>query len=636
MLVCTFHSLCARLLRAYAPRAGLEAGFSIFDQSDRKQLIKLAIRRCDLSETNWQPARVESIISQAKNAMQTADDFTSQASDFADRTIARIYHAYEQLLVEQHALDFDDLLMRMAQLLRDDERLRDELEDRFRYVLIDEYQDTNRAQYLMARALSMHRENICATGDPDQSIYGWRGADIGNILDFEQDYPSAKIVRLEQNYRSTKRILTAAGALIAVNKRRKEKELWTANAEGCAVRVIECDDAEDEAAQIAEMIRQLQSGRCALRDIAVFYRINALTRVLEAALRREGIAYQIVRGVEFYSRKEIKDILAYLRILVNPADDVSLMRIINVPARGIGKGTIDKLREHAHRTGRSLIEVIEHVQDLPGIGALQKKVQAFADLIGSLVPLLHCPAREALERTLAASGMEAMLQEDARLGGDALENVAELVTAAAEYDTRNPDGDLVRWLDEVSLVSDVDALNEAAEMVILMTLHAAKGLEFPVVFMVGLEDGLLPHHRYHDEPTQLEEERRLCFVGMTRAKEQLTLTWARSRTFRGVVQRSVKSPFLRDLPADQIDWAESAAVANAAVRGASRLPSDFDDWETGQLVRHPSFGLGRLLWIQHNANMTRAGVRFNAYGDKTLILEYAKLERVETDGGVQP
>jgi len=633
MLVCTFHALCARLLRMYAGRIGLEAGFSIFDESDRKRLVRLALERCGLSEANWSPGRVQSAISRAKNAMKTPEEFAAQAGDFAERTIARVYQAYEQLLAEQHALDFDDLLARTARALQDDAALRDELEDRFRYILIDEYQDTNRAQYLIARALSRNRQNICATGDPDQSIYAWRGADIHNILDFEQDYPHAKVVRLEQNYRSTKRILAAAAALVAVNTRRKPKQLWTHNAEGSRVRVIECADADDEAHQIVETIGRLQQQGYSLGDMAVFYRINALTRVLEQALTRAGLPYQIARGVEFYSRKEIKDVLAYLRVVINPADEVSLLRIINTPARGIGKGTIDRLRSHARQTGRSLLEIVQHVEDVPGLGRTAKQVRAFADLIGSLAPVARSKAREGLEHVLAATGLGELLRQEAEAGSEAAENVAELVTAAAEYDERNPDGTLAQWLDQVSLVSDVDTLDESAGAVNLMTLHAAKGLEFPVVFIMGLEDGLLPHHRYRDDGEQLEEERRLCFVGMTRAKEHLTLTWARSRSFRGISHRSVRSPFLEELPEDQLEQVRSPAAQEIHDHAERRRSQGSEVWQVGQLVRHASFGLGRLVWIQRGVGLTRAQVRFNTCGDKTLILEYAGLEPVRSDAG---
>ena len=352
MIVSTFHALCARLLREYADRAGLERNFTIFDREDRRKVLKEAIANSQLSSTNWQPAAVEAVISDAKNRMLDPVRFEAQVNDWRQRTVAKIYYVYEKLLKEMNGLDFDDLLMRMATLLTRDQELKDELQDRFRYVLIDEYQDTNDAQYTIARMLSDGHQNLCATGDPDQSIYGWRGANIENILHFERDFPGAKVVRLEQNYRSSKRIVAAADAIIANNRQRKAKKLWTENADGLAVRVREYESAEDEASAIAREIKEILFAPERPDGIAVFYRVNSLSRVLEEAMLRVGVGYQIARGVEFYNRKEIKDVLAYLRVLVNPADEISLLRIINTPTRGIGDTTVDRLKSAAQRAGR--------------------------------------------------------------------------------------------------------------------------------------------------------------------------------------------------------------------------------------------------------------------------------------------
>ncbi len=625
--VCTFHSLCARLLREHADQAGFDQNYSIFDQSDRTKVIKEAVARADLAADRFTPSAVESVISRAKNELKTAEVYRAEASDWSSSTIARIFLAYEELMAEQNALDFDDLLLKMALLLRDNDALRDELEDRFRYVLIDEYQDTNHAQYTLAQRLTLNRQNLCATGDPDQSIYAWRGADISNIMDFERDFPDAKVVRLEQNYRSTKAILSAASLLIAANRKRKSKGLWTENAQGEQIQVVECSDAEDEAGWVAETIKGMQAQR-PWGEIAIFYRVNAMTRVLEGALRREQVPYQIARGVEFYNRKEIKDALAYLRLIANPADEVSLVRVINEPARGIGKTSLQRLINHARR---HRISVFHAACRADGIEALKRggvKIKKFADMIRGYQEGPQSPVRSILEGIVVDSGMQAALEKE---GGDALDNVNELITAAEEYDQDSSDGSLSEWLHQISLVSDVDAVDDEAGAVTLMTLHAAKGLEFPVVFIIGLEEGLLPHGRAVDPRAtddEMEEERRLCFVGMTRAREELVMTHARYRTLRGVTERMAESRFLSELPREEIRF-ES--------RQGHDDDDSFDEWQRpepsqyaklgkGQLVRHPMFGFGRIVWIDPLGQRTRAGVRFTSGVEKTLILEYAKVQ----------
>jgi len=628
--VCTFHALCARLLREHADRADLTSNYSIFDQSDRIKAIREAVARADLAAERFVPSAVESVISQAKNEMKTADVYAAEASDWPSRTLARVYTAYEALLAEQNALDFDDLLMRMALLLRRDEELRDRLEDRFRYVLIDEYQDTNHAQYVIAHQLALKRQNICATGDPDQSIYAWRGADISNIMEFEQDYPQAKVVRLEQNYRSTKAILSAASRLIAANVQRRTKGLWTENPQGDQVRVVECVDADDEADFVAETIAGMANGR-PLSDIAIFYRVNAMTRVLEEALMREGIAYQIARGVEFYNRKEIKDALAYLRIIVNPADEVSLLRIINAPSRGIGKTSVDRLVAQARANGQTVFEAALQADRIDALKRSAPKVKAFAEMVREWQQQSDAPVRRTLEEMLLDSGMQGVLDR-AGVESDQVANVNELITAAQEYDQASPDGSLTEWLHQISLVSDVDSVDESAGSVTLMTLHAAKGLEFPVVLIVGLEDGLLPHARalaLRADPGEMEEERRLCFVGMTRAQQVLIMSRARYRTLRGVTERMAQSRFLAELPQDEMLSESRRESGDAFDEWSQAAPSEFSRLRKGQLIRHPMFGFGRLTWIDPQGQRTRAGVRFTTGVEKTLILEYAKIQVIK-------
>ena len=633
MTVCTFHSLCARLLRRFADRAGIAPTFTIFDQADRVAAVKDAIERAELTEDNFPAGRVEGRISRFKNAMIGPDEAERDAADFAARAMVRVYRQYEKILAEQNALDFDDLLLRMARLLGDDAELRDRLEDEYRYVLVDEYQDTNHAQYLIARGLALRRHNLCATGDPDQSIYGWRGANLGNIMEFEQDFPETRVVRLEQNYRSTKHILAAADRVIHHNRDRKKKTLWTDNAAGEPVRIVECDDATTESAYVAEQVKAMARAGTPFSDIAVFYRINALTRLVEEALRKALIPYRIIRGVEFYGRKEVKDVLAYLRVLVNPQDEISLLRIINAPARGIGKTTVDRLREQARATGLPVLHGIRHAKEAGGLPrAATTRLSEFANLLDLLAPIVHGSAKEAIERVLLHSGLLAVLNQQKVTNPDALENVNELVTAAAEYDRAHPDGSLVEWLQQVSLVSDQDAYDAAAGAVTLMTLHAAKGLEFAAVFIIGCEEGLLPHYQHRDARSELEEERRLFFVGMTRAKERLTLTHARYREFRGMSQRTDASRFVTEIPPENAETVRLGLTGQADPDDVGPTPGGrFADWRRGQLVRHPSYGMGRVTRVDRHADQTRARIRFTAYGEKTIILEYSKVERVELE-----
>jgi len=633
MTVCTFHALCAKLLRWHHDRAGVSANFTIFDRDDRRKLLKEAIERCNLSTDNLSPASVDHDISRAKNAMLTVERFAAAAADWRERMIARIYESYERLLGEMDGLDFDDLLVRMARLLSTDEELRDELEDRYRYVLVDEYQDTNAAQYQIARLLTRERENLCATGDPDQSIYGWRGADINNILSFERDYPGAKVVRLEQNYRSTKRILAAADALIVANVQRKAKSLWTQNDAGPAVRVVECEDGEEEAATIAmDIARHIRDG-ASPGDIAVLYRVNSLSRVIEEAFLREGIAYQIARGVEFYNRKEIKDVLAYLRVLVNPADELSLLRIINTPPRGIGATTIERLSEQAKSGGRRIVDVLQSEDVLSALGRSALKVRAFGELLAGLTPALTLPPAKALEIVIRQSGLRALYHETREADDAPAANLDELVSAASAFQEEQPEATIVDWLEHAALISDVDSVRDGGGAVTLMTLHAAKGLEFGHVYVMGWEEGLLPFQRQDGagNGTDIEEERRLCFVGMTRAKTRLTLSRARYRMLRGVTQRTVRSPFLDELPVEGVEWpkADDRPKRRSTAPPRGRLPDDIAEWTEGTLVRHPLHGLGQILSMHQGARRTHVDVRFESGVRKSWVVEFAELERVD-------
>ncbi len=634
MWVCTFHSLCARLLRTFGEAVGVRPNFSIFDESDTKSVIREAIAACRLSADNWTPAAVRAAISDAKNRMLSPSDYAAQANDFTEKTTARIYQEYQRMLVEQGGCDFDDLLMYTARLLGEHEDIRDELSDRFRYLLIDEYQDTNHAQYLIATRLAQVHRNICATGDPDQSIYAWRGADIQNILDFEADYPDARVVRLEQNFRSTQAICSAAGAVIARNRRRKRKELWTENERGAAVRLWTCEDQNHEARCIAEDIqRHCREGGSA-GDVVIFYRINALSRVVEDELRRVKIPYQIARGVEFYGRKEIKDVMAYLRAVVNPADETAVLRAINTPPRGIGKVTIERLRTSAHRQGIDISAALAAAGGAPELKSASKKLMPFAELLDDLRRLPPRPVRTIVEAVLAKSGLEASLRQEGEADNEPLANVYELVNAARQYDEEHANGSLGEWLHQISLVSDVDSVEFTGGFVTLMTLHAAKGLEFPVVYMIGLEDGLLPHRRaVVGDGADMEEERRLCFVGMTRAQKRLTLSHAHYRMVRGLTERTVASRFLRELPADEI---ESVKLNERRDRSLGHLgrynEEDFAEdveYYSGQRVRHAEYGDGCVMALDRRGRQVYVRVYFEEHGLRAFALEHAELTAIE-------
>jgi DNA helicase-2/ATP-dependent DNA helicase PcrA len=645
--ICTFHSLCLRILRHYAPQIGLPSNFSIYDSADQTKVVKEAIKTLDMSSTNFPPSTVHSTISNAKNQLVDAAAFSKNSGDFYQRNVARIYVKYQQLLDQNHALDFDDLLLRTAYAFRSHPQMLAELQDRYRYLLIDEYQDTNHAQYVIAHALALKHSNICVVGDPDQSIYAWRGADIKNILEFERDYPSATVVRLEQNYRSTKRILRIASQLIANNKQRKEKGLWTENDQGEQATLIFCQDEHDEADQVMKQLRSLHD-LCnhAWSQMAIFYRMNSLSRVMEDALRRANIPYQIARGVEFYNRKEIKDVLAYLRVIANPNDQVSLDRIANVPARGLGDAGMKQMSAYAVAHGIPLFEAMKQAAHVAGLStravnaatqfvALVQSWQAMASpsiATGKIFEEQAGTVQRVMEDVVRRSGLEAYLKKEGGEEQAELANVEELINSAAEYDRDNPEGSLTDYLAIVSLVSDADHVKGAGGAVTLMTLHAAKGLEFPVVAMIGLEEGCLPHSRASNSITELEEERRLCFVGITRAQERIILSKAQFRTIRGLRERTVGSPFLNEMPKEDLKLIDRTGAGNLSDRpgsgarpaaSSSGLASKF---RKGQLVRHTKFGLGRVVDVTSMGQHTRAVVDFNTGGRKTLVLEFAPLE----------
>ena len=615
--ISTFHSLGARLLRMYSGRVNLDKNFTIYDQDDRKKLIKDAMATADLAESKFSPDQIGAAISKAKNQLILPDRFA--AFDFFTETVSRVYPVYQRRLRETNAVDFDDLLLIPALALRHDQELRAELDARFRFLLIDEYQDTNGAQYEIARRLSMDHRNICVVGDPDQSIYKFRGSDIRNILDFERDYPDARSITLEKNYRSTKAILHAASVLIDHNKQRKKKTLVTDNPQGEPVRVTTYADGLEEADRVAARIRDaVNSGKRRYRDHAIFLRTNALSRTLESAFVKYGIPYQMVRGLAFYERKENRDILAYLRLLLNPKDDISFLRAVNEPARGVGKVSLENLHNYAAPRELSLLEAAGQVSQIPAIkGKATAALRGFHKLMQDLRPEIDKKPHEVVQLVIDRSGYGKMLKESgSEEDQQRYENIEELVTGAEQFSRDNPERTIGDFLETIALASDLDSWDEQQDWVSVMTLHAAKGLEFPVVNIMAVEQGILPHARSIDNPEEMEEERRLCFVGMTRAKQELYLSRAQFREFGGQHKYTIESDFILELPneVERIDQTSGfgghsalnyyrggggpAAGQGWDDTGMPRRPGkpivDDHGFYVGALVEHDEYGLGKI------------------------------------------
>ncbi|MPL65636.1 ATP-dependent DNA helicase PcrA [bioreactor metagenome] len=654
----TFHSFCARFLRIEIEHlAGYKRNFVIYDAGDSLALIKSCLKELNLDEKLYAPNGIQASISNAKNALTSAREFARQADNFHTEKVAEVYELYQNKLRNNNALDFDDLLVLTVRLLQDSPEVLTKYQDKFCYILIDEYQDTNRAQYLLARLLADKHHNLCVVGDADQSIYGWRGADIRNILDFEQDYPEAKVIKLEQNYRSTQVILDAANAVIEHNSDRRPKQLWTDNNPGEKITHYLAYDERDEANYISSTITKMNTVyNTPHGHMAVLYRTNAQSRVIEEAFMKNGIPYAIVGGLKFYDRKEIKDILAYLRVIFNPNDTISLLRIINVPRRGIGDTTIGRLIEHAGKSGMTLFDVVSNPELVPGLTARSiKPLETLAELIFTLMAESQTlSVVELVEKVMNGSGYIAELEKSQNPQDEArLENLQELLSVAKEFARGEEENTLENFLTHVSLVSDTDNGENADDRVTLMTLHSAKGLEFPIVFMAGMEEGIFPHSRTLMAESEIEEERRICYVGITRARRKLYVTNARMRTIFGRTNMFPPSRFLEEFPEDVLENALSqhnrnsfTAIRPNYVKTSFTRPTEVApaaaqtekldmvkpnatlEWRPGDKAQHSKWGIGTVAEVRGSGENQELKIAFPGQGIKSLSVKFAPLAKV--------
>ena len=643
----TFHSFCAKFLRFELDNfLGYNSNFTIYDTSDSQVVIKAALKALNLDDKYYPVGAMISAISDAKNKLMFASDFRKQARDFYQQKVADVYEYYEKELRKNNALDFDDLLLVAVKLLQSNATVLDKYSKRFRYVMIDEYQDTNHAQYLLAYLLSSHWKNIAVVGDADQSIYAWRGADIQNILDFEKDYPNCTSIKLEQNYRSTKIILDAANAVIDNNEGRPEKNLWTDKTEGAKIQHFTAQSEHEEAAFIGDtIVKKHNIHGVPYGDMAILYRTNAQSRVLEEALIKRALPYTMVGGTKFYDRKEIKDVLAYLRVLYNPFDDLSLLRIINVPKRSIGATTVSKLQDYARENGTSLFMTLTQLHLVDTIkGKTKEKLEEFGILIFTLVAEMDDKSvLDILEAILDRTGYLAQLEESTDPQDQArAENIGELLSVAKDFQDTNPTGTVEDFLEQVALVNDVDSFEQEESKVTLMTLHAAKGLEFPIVFLGGLEEGLFPHSRTLMNPEEIEEERRLAYVGITRAEKELYISNATTRTVFGRTSSYLPSRFIDEIPAELVD----------GLRAKRRIPDDIKptvprhmsvasrpvtkpiirneviaDWKVGDTAIHSKWGNGKVVNVSGEGAGMKLTIEFPTQGVRVVMAKFAPVKK---------
>ena len=642
----TFHAICARILRRDGRAIGIDPRFVIYDEEDQLSLLKRAIQEVGLDPKQYVPRAIASAMTSAKSRVLTPQDYIQHTRSYFEEVVGRVYERYQQLLAESNALDFDDLLMKTVQLFRNSAETLSKYQSRYLHILVDEFQDTNLVQYELIRQLGGQRHNICVVGDPDQSIYSWRFADLRNILSFEKDYPEAKLVLLEQNYRSTKLILETASHVISANQQRKPKKLWTDNEPGELTNVVETYTGQEEAQfVVSEVERLVEGGKARLGDCAVMYRTNAQSRALEEAFIRYGTPYKLVAGTRFYERREVKDIIAYFRVIQNPRDSVSLLRIVNVPGRGIGQRSLSQLSAWAKSRGVSQYEALQLIAEPkdneehqpPFSPRIVKALTSFVSLVEEFIDRSReLNLVDLFDLVIKRTGYEEYILSG-KDGEERWDNILELRTVTREYRDLKPLEGLTAFLEGVTLVSDVDGLDETVAAVTLVTLHQAKGLEFPVVFIVGMEDGILPHFKSFADPEQMEEERRLCYVGITRAKQRVYLVYAFRRSLMGSSMVSTPSRFLEDIPRHLIAtgglWQgeESQVMPSIYSRGKAPAPSvAVSEFKAGDHVRHAQFGEGVVVSCQPVKDDKEVVVAFTSgVGVKKLLLSFARLEKIK-------
>jgi DNA helicase-2/ATP-dependent DNA helicase PcrA len=643
--VSTFHSSCVRILAREIEKVGYKRNFVIFDQTDQKKLMKLVLKELNIDAKKTKPKAVLSEISRAKNELISPEDYGHEVGDFFTKIVNKIYPVYQQKLKDNNALDFDDLIMKTVELFRNNPLVLEYYQEYFKYILIDEYQDVNFAQYQLVQMLAENNNNLCVVGDPDQGIYGFRGADIRNILNFEDDYPETEVIKLEQNYRSNESILKAAQQVIKNNKFRKEKDLWTDRGLGNKLKHYVAGSEKDEGGYISRKIKKLKKDNYNYGDFAVLYRTNAQSRPLEEMMMKYGIPYQIIGGVKFYDRMEIKDILGYLRVLYNSDDNINLLRVINRPKRGIGAGTVGKIQDYANRMGLSLYEAgLEAEKNEKLTGVYEKRVKNFFSLMEDLrKEMKEITLTELGKKVLIESGYKKDLKEKGtEKAKERLENIKELFSVIKDYMQKSEDPTLGGFLEEVALLSDIDNMEDQDQMVTLMTLHSAKGLEFPVVFLAGLEEGIFPHINSMQENEDLEEERRLCYVGITRAEEKLYLLRAKRRRRFGDMEINPPSQFLKEIPSDLLEEEgnpfDSKGI-NIGLNTNSEQDSDQDQedgmssesgksskYKKGQKVVHPKWGKGDIIEVYREEGRTELKIDFGDNSVKTLMAKYAPIQ----------
>lgn len=652
--ISTFHSMCVRILRRDIDRIGYNRNFTILDPTDQQSVIKAILKDKNIDPKKFDPRAILGSISSAKNELITPEEYAKTTGDYYQQVVSDIYTEYQKRLRRNSALDFDDIIMITIQLFQRVPEVLEYYQRKFQYIHVDEYQDTNRAQYMLVKLLAARFRNLCVVGDSDQSIYRWRGADIANILSFEKDYPNAKVILLEQNYRSTKRILLAANKVISRNMNRKEKNLWTENQEGNKICYYRADSEQGEAQFVVGKIKELtRDGNRKLSDIAILYRTNAQSRVMEEVLLKSNIDYSIVGGIKFYDRKEIKDMLAYLRLITNPADDISLQRIINVPKRGIGSSSIDKIANFAVLHEMTMMEALNSI-DLIGLSPkITKSCAEFRDLVKNYTQMQeYLSVTELVEEILEKSGYHEMLIAEKSIEAQSrLENLEEFLSVTKSFEDSSEDKSLVAFLTDLALVADIDKLDddgEKSDAVVLMTLHSAKGLEFPVVFLIGLEEGVFPHSRSLMEEAEMEEERRLAYVGITRAEEELFITNAQMRTLFGRTNMNQPSRFIKEIPAELLDGVEPIQRSNAPFgqssfgSSISRQPQrrpvirpatnatggDEFAWKVGDKAVHGKWGTGTVVSVKGEGEGIELDIAFpKPIGIKRLLAKFAPITK---------